>query len=102
MAASIERCPHPQMGRSRHPDIEAFITSMCTQVLLTSNCFPVDNTPRWIMHRVLPSDRSLAPPDVDPSLPPYDRRCTTSALHPMQIERKVYHAGRPVADHLQQ
>jgi hypothetical protein len=46
MAASIERCPHPQMGPSRHPDIEAFITSMCTQVRLTSNCFPADNTPR--------------------------------------------------------
>ncbi len=29
---SIERCPNPQMGPSRHPDIEAFITSMCTQV----------------------------------------------------------------------
>ncbi len=28
---SIERCPNPQMGPSRHPDIEAFITSMCNQ-----------------------------------------------------------------------
>ena len=29
---SLERCPNPQMGPSCHPDIEAFITSMCTQV----------------------------------------------------------------------
>lgn len=28
---SIERCPNPQMGPSHHPDIEAFITSMCNQ-----------------------------------------------------------------------
>ena len=29
---AIERCPNAQMGPSRHPDVEAFITSMCTQV----------------------------------------------------------------------
>ena len=30
--AAIERCAQPQVGPSRHPDIERFITSVCTMV----------------------------------------------------------------------
>jgi len=30
--SAIERCAQPQLGPSRHPDIEAFITSICTTV----------------------------------------------------------------------